>query len=72
MPFTTVSFGDGVASVWVWVWGSVWGRCGVGVGVGVAGSGLVAVPAAGAQEALGLVSPHHSLLLFSCQIVPLT
>ena len=47
---------------------------GVGVGVGTmtTGSGLVVVPAEGAQDAFGVVSPHHSLLLFSCQIVPLT
>ena len=38
----------------------------------VTGSGLVAVPAVGAQDAFGWVSPHHRLLLFSCQIVPLT
>src|SRR5205823_3611382 len=36
------------------------------------GNGLVAVPAVGAHEAFGRVSPHQSLLLFSCQILPLT
>ena len=49
---------------------------GVGVGVGggdaPAGSGLILVPAVGVQDAVGVVSPHHRLLLFSCQIVPLT
>src|SRR6195952_1368827 len=36
------------------------------------GNGLVAVPAVGAQDAFGWVSPHQSLLLFSCQILPFT
>src|ERR1700733_2667003 len=69
VPLTTVSLGDG-ATVGVGVGFGV--TVGVGVGVGVAGSGLVAVPPVGAQAAFGLVSPHHRLLLFSCQIVPLT
>ena len=36
------------------------------------GKGLVAVPFAGSQAAVGLVLPHHSLLAFSCQTVPPT
>src|SRR6185312_15555008 len=66
---TTVSFGDaagtgGGTGVGVGV--------GAGVGVGVAGSGLTGVPAAGDQPEAGAVSPHHRLLVFSCQMVPLT
>src|SRR5271154_72186 len=77
VPFTTVSFGEAVgvgvgAGVGVGVGAGVGVGVGAGMGVGVAGSGLVAVPAAGAHEAFGVVSPHHRLLLFSCQIVPLT
>ncbi|HBK06540.1 MAG TPA: hypothetical protein DDZ81_11840 [Acetobacteraceae bacterium] len=67
--FTTVSFADGVTmGVGVGVATGV----GVGVGVGVTGSGLTEVPAWGDHAAFGWVSPHHRLLLFSCQIVPFT
>ena len=60
--FTTVSSEDGPVGAGV----------GVGVAVGAAGNGLVAVPASGAHEAFGFVSPHQRSLAFSCQIVPFT
>jgi hypothetical protein len=44
----------------------------LGAMVTAAGSGLVAVPAEGDQDAVGLVLPHHRSLLFSYQIVPFT
>ena len=43
-----------------------------GLCLGAGGSGLVEVPPLGDQAADGLVLPHQSLALFSCQTVPLT
>src|SRR6185437_3266299 len=70
---TTVLLGDATgAGVGVGTGTGVGVGVGAGVGVGVAGSGLTDVPAAGDQPEAGAVSPHHRLLVFSCQMVPLT
>ncbi|HBK09302.1 MAG TPA: hypothetical protein DDZ81_26155 [Acetobacteraceae bacterium] len=66
---TTVSFAEGEA---VGTGVGVGVGAGVGLGVAATGRGLVDVPADGAQEAFGCVSPHHNLLAFSCQMVPFT